>query len=315
MMAAELALAADPGVVERAADPGAFIVAACERAKAWLRQALERGTIEQIAEVKSQAEAVRVYTLQKQLGAETQLAAAEVVRRAERGIGLAIRRGQAAGEIRRRGRCGDASRTAVNGAASTIYRPGPGDFATTAELRGNGAGIYHLTDGVGDADFESAVAEGKAEQDLSRANVVRKIRQRRGAAAARPDQPAPASVGLSAISGERLRDLIADHAVAGMSSAQIGERLGVPDTRVRQVAREHQIAIPADAVTGRARRHDVNRIVRETAHSLEGLAMSVQLADLSGLDRVEAAEWAGSLASSIRVLSRFTRQLKEESKQ
>src|SRR5438034_11436123 len=101
-MAADLVLAADLGVVGQALDPETFVVAACERAKAWLREALEQGEIEQIAEIKSQAEAVRVYTMQKQLGMDAQLAAAEIVRRAERGIGLAIRRGQECGEITRR---------------------------------------------------------------------------------------------------------------------------------------------------------------------------------------------------------------------
>src|SRR5215470_13528498 len=102
-MATELALAADLDVIDRCADPAEFVVQACQRAKAWLTEALERGEIEQIAEIKSQAEAVRVYTTQKQLGRDAQLAAAEIVRRAERGIGLAIRRGQANGEIARRG--------------------------------------------------------------------------------------------------------------------------------------------------------------------------------------------------------------------
>ena len=67
-MAAELVLAADPQFVERAADPAGFVVAACERARAWLREALEQGEIGQIAEARSQAEAVRVYTMQRQLG-------------------------------------------------------------------------------------------------------------------------------------------------------------------------------------------------------------------------------------------------------
>src|SRR5437773_6360281 len=98
-MAAELALATDPDVIERSADPVGFVVQACERAKAWLEEALEHGEIEQIAEIKSQAEAVRVYTTQKQLGQDAQLAAAEIVRRAERGMGVAIRRGQQGGQI------------------------------------------------------------------------------------------------------------------------------------------------------------------------------------------------------------------------
>src|SRR5215471_10223272 len=114
-MAADLALAADPAVVERAADPGEFVLAACERAKWWLREALEHGEIEQIAEVRSQAEAVRVYTAQKQLGKDAQLAAAEIVRRAERGIGVAIRRGQQTGEIAKRGERGGCGAAGVYG--------------------------------------------------------------------------------------------------------------------------------------------------------------------------------------------------------
>ena len=98
-----------------------------------------------------------------------------------------------------------------------------------------------------------------------------------------------------------------------MSSPQIAARLGTGDQQVRQIAREHGIEIPADVVTGRTRRHDPDRIVRETAHALEGLAMGVQLADLAGLDPAQAGEWAASLSRSLRVLARFARQLKEVS--
>ena len=114
-MAADLALAADPGVIERSADPAGFVVQACQRAKAWLTEALEHGEIEQIAELKSQAEAVRVYTAQKQLGKDAQLAAAEIVRRAERGIGVAVRRGQQDGQIARRGDRGGRGAPGVRG--------------------------------------------------------------------------------------------------------------------------------------------------------------------------------------------------------
>jgi hypothetical protein len=102
-MTAGVAPAADPAVIERAADPGEFVIQACQRARTWLREVLEHGDIDQIAELKSQAEAVRAYTIQKQVGKDAQPAAAEIVRRAERGIGLAIRRGQEEGSVIRRG--------------------------------------------------------------------------------------------------------------------------------------------------------------------------------------------------------------------
>jgi hypothetical protein len=54
--------------LERMADPAHYVELACERAKAWLADALEHGDIDQIVELKSQAEAIRIYTTQKKLG-------------------------------------------------------------------------------------------------------------------------------------------------------------------------------------------------------------------------------------------------------
>jgi hypothetical protein len=310
-MAAELVLAADPEAIERSADPAGFVVQACERAKAWLREALEHGEIEQIAEIKSQAEAVRVYSTQKQLGKDAQLAAAEIVRRAERGIGLAIRRGQQTGQIAKRGDRGGCGTAGIN-AGNPNDRSGdhlgsPGLFFRHADER---ADAYAMTDQVTDADFEGALGEAKAEGNLSRANVVRKIRQRRGNATA-PGQQVPDPADVSPEAAARRRDLIGKLAGSGMSSRQIGEQLGIGGDRVRQEAREHGIAIRADAVLGRTRRPDSTRIVRETVHALEGLAMGVELADPVGLDPSQAAEWTASMSGSLRVLSRFVRQIKE----
>jgi hypothetical protein len=310
-MAADLALAADREQIERSADPAGFVVAACERAKAWLTEALEHGEIGQIAELKSQAEAVRVYTAQKQLGKDAQLAAAEIVRRAERGIGLAVRRGQQHGQIARRGDRGGCGAPGVRGGNPGDTRgehlDSPAGFFRNGKER---ADCYAMADGVSDADFEAALGQAKSDGDLSRATVVRKICQRRGYPAA-TGGPVPDPADRSVEATARRRDLISKFAANGMSSRQIGERLGISADRVRQVAREHEIDIRADAVLGRARRPEAGRIVRETVHALEGLAMGVQLADPAGLDPAEAARWAASMTRSIRVLSKFLRQMKE----
>lgn len=159
---------------EHGADPGGFIIQACERAKAWLREALDNGEIDQIVEARSLAEVIRVYTMQKQLGKDAQLSATEVVRRAERGIGVAIRRGQESGEIR-------GPRTGALKIGSDDIRSNPRpvtDFVKNHELSGGGnqPGIYDLTDDVSDEDFEQALAQAKAEQNLTRANVARKVK-------------------------------------------------------------------------------------------------------------------------------------------
>jgi hypothetical protein len=310
-MGGDLALATDPDVIGRSADPAAFVVQACQRAKAWLREALEHGEIEKIAEIKSQAEAVRVYTTQKQLGKDAQLAAAEIVRRAERGIGLAIRRGQQSGELARRGDRGSRGAPGVHGGNPGDRRGdhlgSPGSFFRHGDER---ADAYAMADEVSDTEFEDVLSEAKAEGNLSRANLMRKIRRRRGNPPAPGQQiPDPADRSPQAVS--RRHELISEFAASGMSSRQIGERLGIGDDRVRQVAREHGIDIRADEVLGRTRRPDSGRIVRQTVHALEGLAMGVKLADPTGLDPAEAAEWAASMTRSIWALSKFARQMKE----
>jgi hypothetical protein len=175
------------------------------------------------------------------------------------------------------------------------------------------AGAYAMADGASEEQFEAALAAARAEGNLSRANVVRKIRQCGRRPAPGPGASVPAPAGESAASGGDHRELIAVHAARGMSSHQIAARLGIDSQQVRQIARAHCIEIPADVVTGRNRRPDANRIVRQTAHALEGLAMSVQLADPAGLDPALAAEWATSFSRSLRVLSKFVRQLNEVS--
>jgi hypothetical protein len=286
-------------MVERAADPGEFIVQACERAKTWLTEALEYGDIDSIVESKSQAEAIRVYTTSKQLGMDAQLAATEIVRRAERGIGVAIRRGQQAGAIRRQGQ----------GRGYTQQLPKPTDFASHDELMGNQAGIYDMTDDVTDGDFEAALTDAKAEQNLSRANLVRKIRQQQPRPAASSGGPDPGD--QSAQAAGRRRELIGELAGRGMSAEQIGDQLGLAAAQVRQIAAGHGITIPADQVPGTARQFDANRITRQTVHALEGLAMGAGLADIAAIDPAEAGAWAASMDRSLRVLRRFARQIRQ----
>jgi hypothetical protein len=305
-MAAELALRADPAAVEQAFDPAGFVMRACERAKALLTEALERGEIEQIAELMSQARAVEVYTAQKKLGKDAELAAAEVVRRAERGLALAVRRGQENGRVKKRGDGGWGARN-LGGNGDTT-KASPEEFVGRGGTR---AGTYALADGVPDDDFEGALGEAKTEGNLSRANVVRKIRRRRGAASSASGAAVPDPADRSAEAAGRRRDLIAEMAGRGMTSRQIGARLGIAGQRVRQVARGHGIAIGADALVGRTRRLDSNRIVRDTVDALEGMVLAIELADATGLDPAEAPGWAASMTRSLRVLSTFVRQMKE----
>lgn len=303
-----LALAADAGFIECHASPGAFIIQACAQARERLREALESGDIDEVAGIKSEAEAVRDYSAQRRLGKDVQLAATELVRRAERAVGVAIRRGQEAGTVR--GPHGG-RRTVQVGGTGPIRSAG--DFASAHELRvgrDHSAGIYALADGVADDDFEAAISEARAEGDLSRANVARKARAR----AARTADPGDWVPGPGDRSGEapsQRRRLIRKWAAEGYSSHQMADLLGMGGEGVRRIARAEGIDISADIAVAGSRHLDSARIVRETVHSLEGLVMGIELAEVASLDPAEAAEWAASLTTSIRALNRFTRKLKE----
>lgn len=318
--------------IERSADPAAYVVAACERAKTWLAHALEHGDIESIVELKSQAEAIRIYTMSKQLGKDAELSASEIVRRAERGIGLCIRRGQREGTVRT-----PSQRSSVLGENSTAISP--------RDVIGGGgqtmSDTYAMTDNVDDALFESAVRSARATGNLSRRGIIRSIAAERSArdeqaeqtestwAAAwtgdvpEPDGAPEALIGdmwipdrgdNSPASAAQRRRLVTHYAGQGYTSQQLSDLTGLIPESVRRIAREIGLTIPADVAMGRGTRKfvDSNRIVRETAATLDGLVMGVGLIDLDALDSAEMGDWVRSLSTSIRALNRLIKQMKEK---
>ncbi len=106
---------------------------------------------------------------------------------------------------------------------------------------------------MSDDQFSEAVTDAKAEGNLSRANVVRKVRKQSGPS-----------------TRDARTDLIADLAAQGYSSRQMPERVGVIEGTVRRTARDHDITIPADKVIGHTKRIDSNRVAREIVTGLKG---------------------------------------------
>jgi len=105
---------------------------------------------------------------------------AEFVRRAERGLGVAIREGQERGAVLRQGEKIDRGANQYqSGAVDQMEntKPGPESFAPKGELHGSrGDGIYALTDNVSDEQFDEVLIEARDEGNLSRANVARRCR-------------------------------------------------------------------------------------------------------------------------------------------
>lgn len=139
-----------------------------------------------IAEAKQKAATMQEIVKQLRMGNDMHLDSAEFVRRAERGLGVAIRDGQERGEIETQQEArsrGGKARHSAGGSLPLAEKPKPTDYADSRELFGHksagAGGIYDFTDGVSDEDFEVAISDARAEGNLTRTNVARKARGRK----------------------------------------------------------------------------------------------------------------------------------------
>jgi hypothetical protein len=296
MNAQVVPLPASTSALDASNDPGAFVVAALTSAKGWLEQA-QVVDLPDVAEAKARAEAVACYVTQKHLGREAELAAAEIVRRAQRRIGELVREGQANGEVRRRGQREGHPASVGSEATNSSAKRSPQDLFINPQDR---ADTYAMTDGVTAEDFEQAIHEANSEGNLSRSNVARKAQQAtaRRISAERPRETRETRA-------QQIRELSGE----GNTSEQIAARLDVRPDHIRRIAADEGITVHADEVIGRARRIDPNRIVRETASTLDALVSAVELVDVERLDQEELDEWATSMRRSLRALQRFTKEL------
>jgi hypothetical protein len=286
----DLAVIAQPGALDQYADAGEFVVLSCERAKEWLTKCIEHGEIEQIVELKSQAEAIRVYTTTKQLGRDAELAAAEIVRRAERGIGLAVRMGQANGSIR------PPSKSVGNSTSRRdVDVPSPQEATGGMPLASLSA-VYDLTDGISDEEFDEVIAEAKADGNLSRANVNRTVTRKKAQEESKAERPVIAK----------------QMAAEGHTTAQIAEYLGMSRDGAKRFLDRHLIVVPADAVVGPRRKLDSNRIVNGTVEQVIGIDQMLDTIDYSALDRTQLDYWVSSLSDAIRSLTTLRNNLKKE---
>jgi len=124
-----------------------------------LAQALDASGPQAVAALKAEIATAAEATRQLNLSREIQTDAQEMVRRAEFSLGKAIRQGQAEGTVN------------SSGDHALPDRKSTRDFfsggTTTVET-------YAMAD-AGEEAFEAALAQAKAEGNVSRANVVRKL--------------------------------------------------------------------------------------------------------------------------------------------
>jgi hypothetical protein len=145
-------------------------------AYSWLSRAVASTDTDpmHVKEVRAYAYTISEATKQRDLSRSIQLDAQEMARRADYALAKAIRDGQQPGENHTVARQGEN----LN-AKGSLKEPlhSQYEFASHKELQGQtqGTGILALADNASPAEFEEALTEAKAEGNLSRANLVRKV--------------------------------------------------------------------------------------------------------------------------------------------
>lgn len=152
---------------------------------------------------------------------------------------------------------------------------------------------------------EAVIADSTDEQPASRRRVTQRIAE---ATKAHPIAT-PSFKSREAVDARvsKAREMAAE----GYTSRQIAKEIGISAESIAEFRKRHGIEVPADAVIGKTRAHDSNRILSETVTSLEGLVLGLDLVELADLDREQVDGWATSLSNSLRSLNRLAKQLKE----
>ena len=99
-------------------------------------------------------------------------------------------------------------------------------------------------------------------------------------------------------------------AAEGHTSDQIGAAIGVDS--MTMFKKRHGIEVPADAVVGKRRNLDSNRIVGATVAAVTGIDSLFDAIDYTALDRTELDHWISSLSDAIRSLTTLRNNLRKE---
>lgn len=148
-------------------DPVQYMAVVLNRAKEWLSEAQH---IEEVRESRAVAVSYESYLREKELAFDAQLSATEIVRRCERRIGELVRAGQVEGTVLKRGQ------TRAKLDVGPDRHLGPAEAMGIERKNFNAVTDHYAMADAGGERFEQAIADAKAEGNLSRANVVRKIK-------------------------------------------------------------------------------------------------------------------------------------------
>ena len=265
-----------------------------EQANQWIDRAnLGQSTVYEIKDFNAFVATVTEAARQKELSGEIVLKAQKTQRRAEDALGRAVRRGQEAGEIRTNGQRATVANQYGRSAAADVESSSrsPKEFLPSSK---EAADIYAMAD----ADPEhvtQALDEAEEEGNLSRSNVVRKIK----------NLPT-----FSEAQSEKWQT-VADLANDRLTSAQIAKRVGMTEDGLRAGARRKGITFPADEVLGKTKRINGLDVLERIVASIEADESVLGLVEFESITPEQAAELLQRLTSPLRAINRMKNRLKE----
>jgi hypothetical protein len=143
-------------------DKAREIVTVLHEARDWL---VKQDDLGEVIDFLARGRAIEVYVAQKEMGHDMELAAKEIVRRAERRIAHLIDLGQRDGTI--------ALSTKTTG--NIRHRDGMPSAKEATGLPWTTVHDIRQVGSVTDEEFENVIAEGRAEGNLSRSSVIRRL--------------------------------------------------------------------------------------------------------------------------------------------
>jgi hypothetical protein len=271
-----------------------------DQSKQWLDRAMEAtNPARAVAEFKAFIATVAEASKQKKLSECIQLDATEMVRRAERALGIAVRSGQESGELRSRGGSQGVHIPGLRGTASRSSQddvrdptPSVSDYFAHAQEKTD---IYAMTDGVTDEEYDAVMDEAREEKNFSRSNVVRKLKA------------LPTHSEAQAAKWQTVRELANDR----LTSAQIAKRVGMTEDGLRAGARREGIEFPADKVMGKTKRINGLDVMERLVTSIEVNQSALELVEFEDITPEQADEWLQRLAEPLRAINRMKSRLKE----
>lgn len=255
------------------------VVDLLSNARQWLASAVDLTGPAQIALAKAQIVTAETYAKELQLSKEIQMDAAEMVRRAEYSLDRAIRKGQDEGGIARRG-----DRVANH----PDQKISPSSFFAGGQERSDAYQMGELEP----EQFESVLTAAKDEGNLSRANVVRKVKGIKDGSVETRDMRA---------------EKIAELAASGHATRQIAPLVGITEETVTRIANDYSIEIPADRYVKNRRRLNSAEVLNKILVSLES---DIEFLALINPQEVQG-EQIDSLIQSINALRKAANKIKE----